>query len=342
MKKIIAVLMTACLLLAFTACEKASDNRVVATIDGENVYFWELNFFLDSVKSELINQAGLTSEKEIKDFWKNTDIDGTPAKDVAKNKALEQAILFREKVMLAKKAGCVLTEEQLSEIKEQLRQTKISFGGEEEFKKALNEGGLTPENYESLMKDSYLVDTLMNTLAENGKLSVTEDEILAFYNENSADFRTTVTAKHILISTVDENQNPKSDAEKAAAEKTAKDLYAKIKAGNLDFDVAMNEYSEDPGLSSNPEGYTFGRGEMVEVFETASFNGKIGEVLEPVLSDFGWHIILVTDAEEYSFEEVKDSIRYRLLAEDFEAYTDEAVKSLNVITDQKILDTVKF
>jgi len=161
MKKIISILMAVCLLISFCGCEKASDDRVVATIDGENVYFWELSFFLDSVKGELINQAKLTSEEEVEDFWKNTDIDGTPAKEVAKNKALEQAVLFREKVILAKKAGCALTDEQLAEIKEQLKSTTSSLGGEDEFKKILNDAGLTLENYESLMKDSYLVDSLM-------------------------------------------------------------------------------------------------------------------------------------------------------------------------------------
>lgn len=342
MKKVISILLAACLILSFAGCEKASDNRVVATIDGENVYFWELSFFLDSVKGELVNQAGLASEDEVKDFWKNTDIEGTPAKEVAKNKALEQAILFKEKVILAKNAGCTLTDEQLSEVKEQLKQTKLSLGGEEEFKKTLNKIGLTPENYETLMKNSYLVDSLMNKLSDDGVLTVADDEITAFYEENVADFRTNVTAKHILISTVDENQQPKSDAEKEAAKLKAEDLYAKITSGALDFDAAMNEHSEDPGLATNPDGYTFGRGQMVEIFETTSFGAKIGEVCAPVLSDFGWHIILVTNAEEYPFEEVSESIRYQLLAEDFESYSQDAVKGFTVNTDQKILDTVKF
>ena len=342
MKKIISIILLACLIFAFAGCEKASDNRVVATIDGENVYFWELSFFLDSVKSELINQAGLASEDEAKDFWKNTDIEGTPAKEVAKNKALEQVILFKEKVILAKNAGCTLSDEQLAEIKEQLKQTKASLGGEEEFTKTLNKIGLTPENYESLMKDSYLVDSLMTKLSDEGTLTVADDEITKFYEENIADFRTTVTAKHILISTVDENQQPKSEADKEAAKLKAEDLYAKITSGALDFDAAMNEHSEDPGLATSPDGYTFSRGQMVEVFENTSFGAKIGEVCAPVLSDFGWHIILVTDAEKYSFEEVSESIRYQLLTEDFEVYSKEVTKDFKVNTDNKILDTVKF
>jgi len=342
MKKIISILMAVCLLISFCGCEKASDDRVVATIDGENVYFWELSFFLDSVKGELINQAKLTSEEEVEDFWKNTDIDGTPAKEVAKNKALEQAVLFREKVILAKKAGCALTDEQLAEIKEQLKSTTSSLGGEDEFKKILNDAGLTLENYESLMKDSYLVDSLMTKLAEDGTLTVSDEEISAFYTENASDFRTKVTAKHILISTVDDARQPKSEEEQAKAKATAEDLYAKITAGTLSFDAAMNEYSEDPGLAQNPDGYTFGRGEMVEPFENASFSAEIGKVCEPVLSDFGWHIILVTDAEEYTFQDVSESIRYQLLNEQFEVYTENAVKDFTVNTDQKILDTVKF
>lgn len=342
MKRIVALLMIFVMAFAIIGCEKASDNRVVATVNGENVYFWELSFFLDSVKAELINQAGLASEEEAKDFWENTDIEGTPAKEVAKNKALEQAILFREKVMLAKEAGLTLTNEQLTQIKEQLRQTKTSFGGEEEFKKILNEAGLTPENYESLMKDSFLVDAYMQKLGDEGAIPVTEDQIAAFFAENAGEFRTKVTAKHILISTVDENKQPKSEEDQANAKATAEDLYAKITAGTLDFDAAMNEYSEDPGLATSPDGYTFGRGEMVEVFETTSFNAKIGEVCAPVLSEFGWHIILVTDAEEYALDEVSESIKYQLLSEAFETFVKDAVKDFTVKTDTKIVDTVKF
>ena len=83
-----------------------------------------------------------------------------------------------------------------------------------------------------------------------------------------------MAAKHILV----------SDKEKAA------DILNEIKNG-ADFDELMNEYSEDPGLYTNPDGYVFTDGEMIEEFEAAVKKLKVGEVSGIVESEFGYHII---------------------------------------------------
>ena len=71
----------------------------------------------------------------------------------------------------------------------------------------------------------------------------------------------TYRAKHILIS-ADESL---SEDELAEKEKLANEVYEKAAAGE-DFDSLIKEYGEDPGMESNPDGYTFGDGEMVEEF----------------------------------------------------------------------------
>lgn len=102
--------------------------------------------------------------------------------------------------------------------------------------------------------------------------------------------------KHILLSTTDENRQPLEDEAVIAQKKaTADDLLAQLRAAEDPialFDELMHQYSEDPGLTSNPEGYTTQKGQMVPVFEETSLALKVGEISEVVDSGLGYHIIL--------------------------------------------------
>lgn len=87
-----------------------------------------------------------------------------------------------------------------------------------------------------------------------------------------------IKASHILVETEEE----------------AIGLKEEILAGTA-FEVAAAENSLCPsGADGGDLGY-FGRGQMVREFEEAAFDLKVGEISEPVKTNFGWHLILVTD-----------------------------------------------
>lgn len=87
-----------------------------------------------------------------------------------------------------------------------------------------------------------------------------------------------VRASHILVET----------------EQEAKDLMTKIKTPQ-DFATLAAEHSLCPsGVNGGDLGF-FGRGMMVKPFEDAAFSLETGKVSEPVKTQFGWHLILVTD-----------------------------------------------
>jgi len=89
---------------------------------------------------------------------------------------------------------------------------------------------------------------------------------------------TQVRASHILVET----------------KKQASGLKNRIEGGE-DFAQMAKQFSKCPsGQRGGDLGY-FGRGQMVPEFETAAFNLPKGEISEPVETDFGWHIIKVTD-----------------------------------------------
>ena len=330
------------LILLVSGCEKAADDRVVGTVQGENIYFWELSFFLDSVKTELLNQANISGDKEIQEFWKNSDIDGVSAAEVAKSKAFQQAVLFKSKVILAKKSGETLSDDTKNTIQKQIADAKTSLGGDAAFKETLSNMGINESNYKQLLEDSALVNNYFSRLAQDGTISVSDEAMNEYYNAHLSDYRTTVTAKHILFATVDENKNPKSEEEQKKAAETAKQVYDEIAAGTLDFDTAMQEYSEDPGLKSNPDGYTFTRGKMIKEFENAAFDLEVGQVSEPVKSSFGWHIIKLTDAKTSSFDEVKNDIYQTLASSAFDDYAKQQSASFKITKDDSVINTVKF
>jgi parvulin-like peptidyl-prolyl isomerase len=91
-----------------------------------------------------------------------------------------------------------------------------------------------------------------------------------------------VWARHILI----------KDAQLATS------IYEKLKAG-LNFAEAASQYSEDTGSAVNGGDLGwFGKGQMVTEFEQAAFSQPVGEIGEPVQSEFGYHIIQVIAREQ--------------------------------------------
>ncbi|MDY5627524.1 MAG: peptidylprolyl isomerase, partial [Clostridia bacterium] len=146
-------------------------------------------------------------------------------------------------------------------------------------------------------------------------------------------------AKHILITTVDPQTNqPYDDTKKAEAKKTAEDALEKIKSG-ADFDSLMNELSEDPGLAQNPDGYTFGKGEMVAPFEEAAFALKEGEVSGIVESDFGYHIIKRVPLN-ISQSDIENKIK-EMQNDIFENQIEKWKSDMDVSIDEKALAKIK-
>ena len=142
------------------------------------------------------------------------------------------------------------------------------------------------------------------------QVNVSDQEMKDYYGQHQDEFKRSeqVHARHILI---------KSGAQRSEAQ--ARQEIEKLRqriAGGADFGAVAREASEDTG--SKPQGGDlsyFGRGQMVKEFEDAVFNAKVGELIGPVTSPFGLHLIQVLDkrpATAVPFEEAKTQIRARL------------------------------
>ena len=144
--------------------------------------------------------------------------------------------------------------------------------------------------------EAALKETLKtNLLIEKAVLKdITDEDVKKYYEEN---YKPEIKARHILV----------------ADEAKAKELKAKLDAGE-DFGKLAKENSTD--TQSAEQGGDlgwFGAGKMVPPFEEAAYALKVNEISEPVKSDFGYHIIQVTDKKEKQpFEEVKDQMKEQL------------------------------
>ncbi len=126
------------------------------------------------------------------------------------------------------------------------------------------------------------------------QIQVVADEIKAYYDANSARYvqKEERKASHILIAA----GATASDAEKKAAKEKAESLYAQVKKNPAAFADLAKKNSADPGSAPNGGDLGFfARGAMVPQFEEAAFKAKKDEIVGPVKTDYGFHIIRVTE-----------------------------------------------
>jgi peptidyl-prolyl cis-trans isomerase D len=126
------------------------------------------------------------------------------------------------------------------------------------------------------------------------KAPVDPEDMKKFYESNKSRFvqREERRASHILVAV----NAAAPEAEKKAAEAKAAALAAEVRKKPASFAEVAKKNSQDPGSAAQGGDLGFfARGAMVKPFEEAAFGAKKDEIVGPVLSDFGYHIIRVTD-----------------------------------------------
>lgn len=222
-----------------------------------------------------------------------------------------------DKVILAKVGDIELTKEDMIAIMRNLpEQQAQEVAGIEGRKRLLDEMVAGELFYLNGMENGYENDeqyikmleehkrTLMQRYAIQkvlDQVKVADEDLKAYYEANKASYVTgpQASAKHILMAEEDEIIKVK----------------AEIDAG-LDFAEAAAKYSTCPSKDRGGDLGSFEQGRMVPEFEAVAFAQEIGTISEPVKTQFGYHLILVserTDAGEKPFEEVAGTINQELM-----------------------------
>ena len=160
-------------------------------------------------------------------------------------------------------------------------------------------------------KDNMLAQAMFNSLQQTATIS--DAEVQAYYDAHKEDYET-VTARHILIRIkgapmpAPPGKPELSDDEaKAKAESVRKRI-----VGGEDFAKVAKEESDDSSGEKGGDLGEFKRHSMVPPFETAAFALKPGDISEPVLTPFGYHIIQVQTHTTKTLAEVKPEILAQL------------------------------
>ncbi|MGE5113196.1 MAG: peptidyl-prolyl cis-trans isomerase [Acidobacteriaceae bacterium] len=197
---------------------------------------------------------------------------------------------------------------------------------------------------------------LTNTIPEERKIryilvdyakaggAVTQADLESYYRQHQDEYRVpeTVTVHHILIKTPSPGPDNKVDQRSIdAARAKAEDVLKQLKSG-ANFEALAKKYSDDPG--SKDKGGMIGpirRGQTVPEFEQAAFNGKKGDLVGPVKTSFGFHIIRVddkTEAHVKPLDEVKAQIEPILARQKGQAASESLAKSLQSAAGTEGLD----
>ncbi len=168
------------------------------------------------------------------------------------------------------------------------------------------------------------------------KMQVAEDEVKKFYDDNADQFQGDEErrASHILIGF---GLSP-TPAAKEEARNKALQVLAEVKKNPDQFSVLAEKYSQDPGSAANGGDLgMFGRGVMVKAFDDAVFSMTPGAVSDLVESEFGYHIIKLTEisGEAVSLASVAPQIRGELIYQKALAkFTENAEEFSNMVYEQ--------
>jgi peptidyl-prolyl cis-trans isomerase C len=325
---LLAVLPLSCKRKSPTATSTDSGNNIAVTINGVNI--------LESEIDKLVQpQLEMIAKK-------SAQLPPTFAEQYAKQlreQAIEQTVrrhLLDEKV---KEAKIVITDQEVTNTIVEIAAAQREPLSLDQFKKKLAEYGESFDQIKEEVREGLARNKFMEGLWA-GKINVTEEDARKYYQDNPKQFETPeqVRASHILIKPVlaDPNVDPNADPNeakavaKSVAKAKAEDLLKQIKDG-ADFAELAKANSDCPSAPKGGDLGFFPRGETTESFEKAAFGLQVGQISDVVETEYGYHIIKVTDhkdASKTSFEEAKDDIIKQLTQKKQSELAEKYIESL--------------
>ncbi len=342
-KKIITTLMLSTLL--FSGCG-VKNNYIIKVNDG-GVTMKEYNQMMDKAIAQApYAKMGLGDLKGNKDGFLYLMTEQRVINQLIIQELLEQEAQARE---------IKVTNQ---EVDEAVKELIDKMGGKDLLTKTLRQNGVSVADFKKDVKNQVKMEKLANAY---GKINITDNDCKKYYTKNPDKFKhgNQVRASHILISAnpyqIQEelkansknkltDEQIKAEVEKVMADKKAEaeKLANELKADNSKFAQYAKKYSDDEGsaVRGGDLGF-FAKDKMVPEFANAAFSAKPNTVTDPVKSQFGYHIIMVTDRREAGivpYEKVKNDIKDFLTSEKQIVALDEIIQAAKKKSKIEYLD----
>ena len=273
------------------AAPAANATGVAAEVNSERILMTDVNRMLESLKAAEPSLSG----------------DSAQAKEALANlrgQILNNLIEHRLMVQEARRLKIAPSKE---EVDKAFNEFKGRFPDDATFKQAIAKEGKSADDLRRLISEGLQVFEIGKQWGAD--VTVTDDEMGKFYRDNVADFALPegINVRHILVAF--KPNATQADKDKARAK--AQDLLKKAQAGT-DFAKLALEYSEDPG-SKNEGGslrWITRDTPFVQKFLDAAFKANVGQITNPVETEFGYHLIKVDERKAAGTMPLADARRF--------------------------------
>jgi len=278
---------------------KPAESGVAAQVGERTIYFEELDKEVENLFSRMGGSIPKEQVDSVRSAFRSQTLDHMVNQTVLLAEARRQELKIDNAMISAK-----------------IDEVRTGWPDPPGFDKHLETIGIDEDKFRELIEESLLIESLLEKEIPVEGQEPTEEEIVAYYESNPEVFQIPekIRASHVLLKVGGD------DGTDVRLEKQ-KELLAvleKVNAGENFADMAK-EHSDCPSSAEGGDLGFFSRGQMVKPFEDAAFTLAVNEISDIIETDFGFHIIKVTDkhdARTLPLEEIRDKVTASLTWKD--------------------------
>ena len=246
-------------------------------------------------------EGGEVTEGELQEFAQLSGIDpNSPEYETAVQQVMPQILGVEIAKTYAREQGITVSDKEVDQeletikkqVGEQARASGQDVSDQKAFDQALEQNQISEQQLRQDIRENLPVQQVQERIA--GDAEPSDEEVQKFYDDNKATFTQPAQRcmRHILFTKDQEGK--------------AEDVKEQLQDGG-DFAKLAEENSQDPGSAEKGGDLgCLGKGKTVPPFEKAAFAAEKGEIVGPVETEFGFHLIEVTEIREEQTQPLKD------------------------------------